>query len=172
MSTLTQDELKVITDAARNYFGRLTKEAARVSASFLVEAGDLPEFDYTGLITISGAYRGWVYFTAPKMMMRFLLLSVGETMQGDDIFMDAAGEIANTIAGNARKHFGDKMEISVPHHHEGHHSRRPHPHRQQPGAARVADGDPHPVADPGGGTGGGPGKRGRLKRRATGLTLA
>jgi len=46
--------------------------------------------------------------------MRFLLLSVGETLQGDDIFMDAAGEIANTIAGNARKHFGEKMEISVP----------------------------------------------------------
>jgi chemotaxis protein CheX len=114
VSTLSQAEIKVITDAAQSYFGRLTREAARVSASFLADPGQLPEFDYTGLIRISGTYRGCVYFTAPKMMMRFLLLSVGETMQGDDIFMDAAGEIANTIAGNARKHFGEKMEISVP----------------------------------------------------------
>jgi chemotaxis protein CheX len=114
MSALTAAELQVITDAAQTYFKRLTREAARVSAAFLGERGALPEFDYTGLIQVSGAYRGCVYFTAPKMMMRFLLLSVGETLQGDDIYMDAAGEIANTIAGNARKHFGEKMEISVP----------------------------------------------------------
>jgi len=114
MSSLTADEIKVITDAAQTYFGRLTRKAAHVSAAFLAEQGELPEFDYTGLIQISGNYRGCVYFTAPKMMMRFLLLSVGETLQGDDIFMDAAGEIANTIAGNARKHFGEQMEISVP----------------------------------------------------------
>lgn len=114
MSALSQAEIKVISDAAQNYFGRLTKESARISSSFLATPGQLPEFDYTGLIVITGSYRGCVYFTAPKMMMRFLLLSVGETMQGDDIFMDAAGEIANTIAGNARRSFGDQMQISVP----------------------------------------------------------
>jgi chemotaxis protein CheX len=114
MSALTTDDLQVITEAAQSYFSRLTKEAARVSAAYLAERHALPEFDYTGLIQVSGSHRGCVYFTAPKMMMRYLLLSVGETLQGDDIFMDAAGEIANTIAGNARKHFGEKMEISVP----------------------------------------------------------
>ena len=115
MSRLSEQDLQVITDTVQSYFGRLTKERARISASFLAEAGEaLPEFDYTGMIQISGAYRGWVYFTAPKLMIRYLLLSVGETLQGDDIFMDTAGEIANTIAGNARKHFGETMQISVP----------------------------------------------------------
>lgn len=114
MSTLSPADLQVITEAAQTYFSRLTREAARISAAYLAEASELPEFDYTGLIHISGAYRGCVYFTAPKLMMRYLLLSVGETLQGDEIFMDAAGEIANTIAGNARRHFGEKMEISVP----------------------------------------------------------
>jgi len=114
MSALSAAELQVITDAAQNYFARLTKQASRVTASYLAEHSELPQFDYTGMIQVSGAYRGCVYFTAPKMMMRFLLLSVGETLQGDDIFMDAAGEIANTIAGNARRHFGEKMQISVP----------------------------------------------------------
>ena len=115
MSTLSTADLQVITETVQSYFGRLTKERARISASFLAEAGEaLPEFDYTGTIQISGAYKGSVYFTAPKLMIRYLLLSVGETLQGDDIFMDTAGEIANTIAGNARKHFGETMEISVP----------------------------------------------------------
>jgi chemotaxis protein CheX len=114
MSALTTDDLQVITAAAQSYFSRLTRKAATVSAAYLAERNALPEFDYTGLIQVSGSHRGCVYFTAPKMMMRYLLLSVGETLQGDDIFMDAAGEIANTIAGNARKHFGEKMEISVP----------------------------------------------------------
>ena len=74
MTHLSPAELKVITDAAQAYFARLTREAARVSAAFLAERGELPEFDYTGLIRVSGAYRGCVYFTAPKMMLRFLLL--------------------------------------------------------------------------------------------------
>jgi hypothetical protein len=34
-------------------------------------------------------------------------------MQGDDI-KDAPGGIANAIAGSARRHFGRKMEISMP----------------------------------------------------------
>ncbi|MDB5806966.1 MAG: chemotaxis protein CheX [Betaproteobacteria bacterium] len=114
MNALTPDDLQVITAAAQSYFSRLTRKAATVSAAYPGERSALPEFDYTGLIQVSGSHRGCVYFTAPKLMMRYLLLSAGETLQGDDIYMGAAGEIANTIAGNARKHFGEKMEISVP----------------------------------------------------------
>lgn len=28
--------------------------------------------------------------------------------------LDAVGEVANTIAGNARRHFGEQLNISVP----------------------------------------------------------
>lgn len=114
MSALSSTELQVITEAAHSYFARLTRAAARVSPGQPAARDALPELGYTGLIRVSGAYRGCVYFTAPKMMLRFLLLSVGETLQGDEIFMDTAGEIANAIAENTRRHFGDKMEISMP----------------------------------------------------------
>jgi chemotaxis protein CheX len=112
---VSERDLNVMVDSITRYFGQLTNEHARVSAAFLNETGEtLPAYDFTGTIEISGAYQGSVYFTAPRLMIRYLLLSVGETMQSDEVFLDAAGEIANTIAGNARAHFGDGLTISTP----------------------------------------------------------
>jgi chemotaxis protein CheX len=34
--------------------------------------------------------------------------------QSDENLLDAVGEIANTISGNARKYFGENMVISIP----------------------------------------------------------
>jgi chemotaxis protein CheX len=47
-------------------------------------------------------------------MVAHLLLSMREPDRGDERLLDAIGEIANTISGNARKHFGETMQISVP----------------------------------------------------------
>ena len=114
---MSPHELAAVSDAVQAYFGRLTRQGVATSSSAV--SGELPEFDYTGMVGVSGTYSGCIYFTAPKLMLRYLLLAAGETLQGDDIFLDTAGEIAHTIAKRASQHYGARMEISPPSHHKG-----------------------------------------------------
>lgn len=114
---MSPHELDAISDAVQAYFGRLTRQGVATGNSAV--SGELPEFDYTGMVAVSGAYRGCIYFTAPRLMLRYLLLAAGETLQGDDIFLDTAGEIAHTIAGRASQHCGARMEISQAATHQG-----------------------------------------------------
>ena len=57
---------------------------------------------------------GCVYFTARRDLLNQLLLHVGELDVSESNLSDLAGEIANTISGNARRHFGPDFMISVP----------------------------------------------------------
>ena len=70
--------------------------------------------DVTGVIGISGARQGCIYVTAGRELLRNLLLYVGETDLSEANLADMAGEMANTISGNARRHFGPNFMISVP----------------------------------------------------------
>lgn len=111
---LSEAEIRVFVDAVVHYFRQAGGDAAIVRAAFLAEdQASAPTSDYTGLITVSGAYVGSVYFSAPSLMLRQLLMSMKERASHDS-YLDAVGEIANTIAGNARRHFTEKLEISVP----------------------------------------------------------
>lgn len=115
MSDITENELKVFVDAVARYFNHLTKEQAQVRAAYL-SADDQPPGigDYTDLITFSGGFRGCVYFSAPLPLVRSLLSGMHEHDLSEYNFLDAVGEIANTIAGNARRHFGEGLQISTP----------------------------------------------------------
>lgn len=115
MSDITENELKVFVDAVTRYFNHLTKEEAQVCAAYLSERDASPGIgDYTGLITFSGGFRGCVYFSAPLLLVRTLLSRLNEHDLSEYNFLDAVGEIANTIAGNARRHFGESLQISTP----------------------------------------------------------
>ncbi|WP_164931912.1 chemotaxis protein CheX [Janthinobacterium sp. 17J80-10] len=113
MATLRETELKIFIDAVTHYFLHLTSEPAEIRAAYLAET-DLPRFDYTGLITLSGQFRGCIYFSAPRILVRELLIRLQEPDTCEANLLDAVGEVANTISGNARQHFGDRLEISVP----------------------------------------------------------
>ncbi len=110
---ISKEDLKVFIDSVTHYFSHLTREPADIRASYLADA-DLPRLDYTGLITLSGRFRGCVYFSAPRRLIRELLLQMHEPDVCEENLLDAVGEVANTIAGNARGHFGAALEISVP----------------------------------------------------------
>jgi chemotaxis protein CheX len=58
--------------------------------------------------------KGCVYFTAPLMLLKHLLLSMGESDTREEHIVDLVGEVANTISGNARSEFGKDFMISVP----------------------------------------------------------
>jgi chemotaxis protein CheX len=110
---LDQNDLCVFIDALSHFFSQLTREDAEVRPSYL-SAGESPTQDYTGLISISGQYHGKVYFSAPSALLRHLLLAQGETHVSEANLLDQVGEVANTLAGNARRYFGDRFVISVP----------------------------------------------------------
>lgn len=110
---LGEAELKVFVEAVTRYFSQTTRESAVVRAAYLAD-GEMPRHEYTGLITISGYFRGCVHFSAPAGLVRALLVEWREKDLSEANLLDAVGEIANTIAGNARRHFGPGLEISVP----------------------------------------------------------
>ncbi len=111
---MVENTLKVFINGVIRYFQHTNDSDVSVGTPYLVENENPLAFDYTGIIGISGPYRGCVYFTAPRVMLRHLLLSVGEQDTCLENMLDLVGEVANTISGNARSELGRDFMISVP----------------------------------------------------------
>ncbi|MDR1530055.1 MAG: chemotaxis protein CheX [Burkholderiales bacterium] len=115
LNDIDEHEINVFVDAVVQYFLQITGQKAEVRAAYLAAGETLPPTsEFTGVIKISGDYRGCIYFSADRFLLSRLLLAMNETKHTDDQLLDAVGEIANTLAGNARRHFGEKMEVSIP----------------------------------------------------------
>lgn len=113
MSELRETELRVFVDAVTNYFNVSTRAPATIRSAYLADTS-VPQLEYTGLITFYGQFKGCIHVTASSAMIRALLVELSEQDMSEANVLDAIGEIANTIAGNARRHFGRQLEISVP----------------------------------------------------------
>ena len=111
---MQEKEIQIFIDGAKKFFKKLTHRDISIGTPYLVKHDELPCFDYTGIINVSGDRKGSVYFTAPRVLLRHLLISSGEKSSSDTMIRDVVGEIANTIAGNARSFFGSGFMISVP----------------------------------------------------------
>lgn len=113
-TTMTEAELRIFIGIVQHYFEQQTGRLAEMGTPFLGDPNVLPVFDFTGVIGISGNRRGCVYFTAPSEMLRQILVHGGESDVSRENLADLAGEISNTISGNARRAFGHEFMISVP----------------------------------------------------------
>lgn len=111
---ISEDRIRVFTDAVKHYFAQVAGERVAIDTAFLAEDGNPVYYDYTGYISVSGDFRGCVYFSAPRVMLRHLLMAHGETDHRDEFLLDLVGEVANTFSGNAREHFGSSFTISTP----------------------------------------------------------
>lgn len=111
---MDEQNIQVFIDGVKNYFLQQTGVAAEVGTPYLSDAQARVAYEYTGIIGISGNSRGCVYYTAPGALLRDVLLRIGESDVTPANQSDLAGEIANTIAGNARREFGKDFMISVP----------------------------------------------------------
>ena len=112
---MNEESLQVFLEAAQKYFTQLMNpEELNIGTPYLVENAIPSAKDFTGVIAITGQKTGIVYFTAPSKLLQHLLQQMGETEIDEHMFSDLVGEVANTIAGNARSEFGEKFEISVP----------------------------------------------------------
>lgn len=109
------DDVAVFSAAIVEYFTVTTGRKAEVRSAYLLDADGAALWnDFNGCIAIGGDYRGIVRFSAPRDMLTHVLLAVGEQQFTEDRHRDLVGEIANTLSGRARKHFGDGMEIAPP----------------------------------------------------------
>ena len=113
MDALHESEIKLFVETVRRYFQVITQEEPQVTSAFLA-TGEVDAWDYNGIVTFSGSYNGHVMVSMPQQLLRELLLLQGETDLSDGNLLDAVGEIANTLGGNARKSLGSALNISVP----------------------------------------------------------
>jgi len=115
MKSINEKDIHSFVDAVNGFFSQFADEKVEIRAAYLVEGDIKPStFELTSYIQLSGDFAGRVYFSAPRALVAHLLLMMQEPNRSDERLLDAVGEIANTISGNARKHFGESMEISVP----------------------------------------------------------
>lgn len=111
---MSEQTLQVFIEGALNYFRHTADKGVKVGSPYLAEEVESIMYEYTGIIGISGPYRGTVYFSAPKLLLTHLLLAIGELDTSAENILDLVGEVANTISGNARAEFGREFMISVP----------------------------------------------------------
>jgi chemotaxis protein CheX len=113
MSHLNEEELKLFVDSVRRYFKVTTGDDPKITSAYLA-TGEVEGFDFNGIVSFNGDYHGHVMVSMPGQLLREVLLLQGETDLSQGNLLDAVGEIANTLAGNARKVLGAGLGISVP----------------------------------------------------------
>lgn len=111
---MKEGDLRVFLDGLIRYFAQTTDSSVEVGAPYLLSEVSPLLSDYSGRIKISGDYNGDVLFTAPHRMLIALLARYGHRKTDKSYLLDLVGEIANTIAGNAREHFGSRFDLSTP----------------------------------------------------------
>ena len=108
---MTEGELKPIIRIVTEYFLNITGTSAVMGLPYIKREGD-PVFDFTGVIGVSGARRGGVYYTAGReLLAEFGAFILGEEELDGNALLDLVGEMTNTIAGNMREIFGSSFLI-------------------------------------------------------------
>jgi len=75
---IKEAEIRTFIEGATNYFEVSAQQSATVGSPYLVTDGNPGAYEYTGVIGISGARKGIVYFTAPRGMLTVLLMRMQE----------------------------------------------------------------------------------------------
>lgn len=111
---MKESELKAFIKIVTSYFESITGKEAKMGVPFIKDA-TTEVSDYTGVIGVSGARKGAIYFTAPKEMLQEFGKHIleGEELDEEELY-DLVGEMTNTISGNMREFFGTTFLISVP----------------------------------------------------------
>lgn len=113
MATLTEDDLLLFVDAVKHYLKATTGQEPEITSAFLGDA-NVTGHEFNGIVSFMGGYSGQILVSMPPGLLRELLVLQHERDFSEDNLLDAVGEVANTLAGNARKVFGPALDISVP----------------------------------------------------------
>jgi chemotaxis protein CheX len=106
--------LKTFARSVTGYFDTITNTPVQLGTPFLGEKDENLALDFSAIIGISGAFRGNVFYTAPRGKLQALLPLLGEHEPDDRLCAELVGEITNTISGNVRDELGGGFMISTP----------------------------------------------------------
>jgi len=108
------EKLEVFLSSISNFFAQIDDSPVAIDTPYLHSNKNSVGFDYSGIIKISGPLEGYVYVSAPTMMLREVLSVMREPDNSLTMMKDLLGEMANTISGNARTEFGPHFIIAPP----------------------------------------------------------
>jgi chemotaxis protein CheX len=106
--------LKTFARSVSSYFDTITRIPVELGTPFLGEEDENLALDFSAIIGISGAFRGNVFYTAPREKLQALLPLLGEPEPDDRLCAELVGEMTNTISGNVREELGGGFMISTP----------------------------------------------------------
>lgn len=111
---MKESELKVFVEGVLRYFNTVTSEPAKVGIPY-VKVSDHTIEDITGIIGLTGKRKGGIFITCPRDMVAEIVREyLGQSEPTLTAIKDLAGEMANTVSGNASLAFGSDFQISVP----------------------------------------------------------
>ncbi|MCP3953201.1 MAG: chemotaxis protein CheX [Desulfobacterales bacterium] len=108
--------IKPFVDAVENLFNTMLDLPFALEKPY-IKKEPVPEYEIAGIIGMSGGVSGCVVINMRKSLALQLVSELldEEMTELDDDCIDAIGEIANMIAGNAKTDFPDEnCSISVP----------------------------------------------------------
>lgn len=108
------EKLQVFIDSMTHFFRQIKSEDAVVDTPYIHDNAHPLAFDFSGIISITGPLEGAVYVSSETPMLRKILAQMGEPDSSMPLLKDLVGEMANTVAGNARRDFGPEFIISPP----------------------------------------------------------
>jgi chemotaxis protein CheX len=113
---MIEQEINVFIERILDYFQAYDADSPpNVGTPYLINGIDDHVLEFTGVIGITGRNVGTVMFSAPPSMLVMLIARYGEVGRTTpEMMLDLVGEVANTIAGNAREVFGSKFELAPP----------------------------------------------------------
>jgi chemotaxis protein CheX len=110
---VTDSDLNLFVGIVINYFQKVARQKPHLRDP-VIEFRPPHFLDYSGFIRVSGSNEGCIYITMPSDFVTDVLQRIGETQIDDSLRRDLVGEMASTIASNAREQFGHQLQISVP----------------------------------------------------------
>lgn len=108
------EKLEVFLSSISDFFAQIDNSPVAIDTPYLHSNKNLAGYDYSGIIKISGPLEGYVYVSAPSVMLREVLSVMREPDTSLTMMKDLLGEMANTISGNARTEFGANFIIAPP----------------------------------------------------------
>ncbi|MEO7098937.1 MAG: chemotaxis protein CheX [Luteolibacter sp.] len=107
---LTAPDLAVFVKLVTHCFATVSGTPPVFGAS-TIELGPLDLFKYSGFIVVQGPLNGWICLSLPATVADGLLEMLSEPSRDEIYRLDIAGEVAQTVAANARERFGERLQI-------------------------------------------------------------
>jgi chemotaxis protein CheX len=106
-------EVGVFVNSVMHYFETAVQQPAACGIPHLAMRATPALADYTGIVRISGRRDGVVVFTAPRSMLCVMLMCMQDSNLSHEHLLELVGKIANTLSGDAERHFRHQYSISV-----------------------------------------------------------